>query len=232
MVDGIDGSGKSTIINAWKKFLSKSGNTIFDLKNYWLQTGHYPDISELKSYDFIFSAEPTYVGIGKTIRTELISADCDYPALAIAEAYALDRLILYKKIILPLLKNKKCVIQDRGVSTSLAYQPLTDKSLDFKKLAALPGNDLALKNSPNYLILAHLDPKIAIQRLDERTDKKDNSKFEKLNFLKKADQTFFSASYQKIFTAHKTKIHRLEGSQKIDIMEQEAVNLLKNILNK
>ena len=32
LIDGIDGSGKSTIIDAWKKYLSDAGNAVFDLK--------------------------------------------------------------------------------------------------------------------------------------------------------------------------------------------------------
>ena len=71
---------------------------------------------------------------------------------AIAQAYSLDRLILYKKIILPALADEKCVIQDRGVSTSLCYQTLSGQlKLDY--LSSLPGNAVALASAPNHLII-------------------------------------------------------------------------------
>ena len=55
MLDGIDGCGKSTIIQAWKDYLTAQGNAIFDLKKYWQETGHYPELSELKII-LLFSA--------------------------------------------------------------------------------------------------------------------------------------------------------------------------------
>ena len=174
MLDGIDGSGKSTIIEIWKNYLAEQGNAIFDLKEYWKKNGSYPDYNELKSYDFIFSGEPTYVGIGQVIREELIKKGSNYPPLAIAGAYALDRLILYNKIIIPALKNGKCVIQDRGVSTSLCYQPITEPALTVKKLSVLPGNDLALKHRPDHLVLLSIDAKTALKRLEKRVTKQDN----------------------------------------------------------
>ena len=137
MLDGIDGSGKSTILQAWKEDLAAQGNGIFDLKNYWQTAGRYPELSEMKAYDFIFSCEPTYTGVGSVIRDELVRRP-GYPPQAIAHAFSLDRLVLYTKIIIPLLKEGKCVIQDRGVSSSLAYQSLQSEDLSFEKLAALP----------------------------------------------------------------------------------------------
>ena len=68
MIDGIDGSGKSTVMKALKQYLTSQGNPIFDLKKYWLEHNNHPELKEIKSYDFIFSCEPTYIGTGKKIR--------------------------------------------------------------------------------------------------------------------------------------------------------------------
>ncbi len=231
MIDGIDGSGKSTIIQIWKDYLASQGNTIFDLKHYWQTTGKYPELDEIKGYDFIFSCEPTYAGIGKVIREELIKNGADYSARALVEAYSLDRLVLYKKIILPLLANQKIVIQDRGVSTSLAYQNIQNPEFTFEKIGEFPGNQLALENRPDHLIIPKISAEKAMARLAGRFDKSDDAIFEKIDFLKKATQTFYSEDYQKIFTDRGTNVHYLNAENELDIMNQEAVELLKNLIN-
>ncbi len=230
MIDGIDGSGKSTVVQAWKEYLASQGNTVFDLKQYWQTTGKYPELDEMKSYDFIFSCEPTYTGIGKVIREELVQQGKNYPHRAIVEAFSLDRLVLYNKIIIPLLTNGKIVIQDRGVSTSLAYQSLKDEEFNFAKIAEFPGNKLALANKPDHLIIAKISAEQAAARISARFDKNDNAIFEKLDFLKKTTAVFYSDEYQKIFTDRGTQIHYLNAESEIDIMKQEAIDLLKKLI--
>ncbi|OGH87456.1 MAG: hypothetical protein A3J93_02900 [Candidatus Magasanikbacteria bacterium RIFOXYC2_FULL_42_28] len=230
LIDGIDGSGKSTVIETWKKYLVAQGNAIFDLKEYLKKTGEYPKLSELNGYDFIFSAEPTYAGVGAVIRDELIKNGTTYPVEAVAEAYALDRLILYTKIIIPLLKDGRVIIQDRGISTSLAYQSLAHKNFTMKKISALPGNNLALTHRPDHLILVKTNPTTSAQRLSGRAQKQDNVIFENLPFLKKSHRQFFGTELKKIFIKRGTAIHQLNGNAKIGIMKAEATALLKQIL--
>ncbi len=231
MVDGIDGSGKSSAIDAWKDYLTKEGNTLFDLKHYWKTHGTYPKYSELKSYDFILSGEPTYAGVGKVIRDELIATGNSYPQSAVAEAYSLDRLILYTNIIIPALRDGKCVIQDRGVSTSLCYQPLADSAITTQFLQSLSGNALALEHAPTVLVLVSVDVDLAMRRLTARTHKQDNVIFEKHSFLEKAAATFANADYQALFTSRGTTIHTLSGDDEIGIMKEKSVDLLKKILS-
>lgn len=230
MIDGIDGSGKSTIIQVWKDFLAGQGNAIFDLKHYWQTSGKYPELHEMKSYDFIFSCEPTYTGVGKVIREELVRNGANYPPRAVVEAFSLDRLILYNKIIIPLLADGKAVIQDRGISTSLVYQSLQNKKFTFKKIAEFPGNKLALENRPNHLVVAKISAEKAMSRISGRFDKNDNVIFEKLDFLKKAGEIFYSSRYKKIFTAKGANVHYLNAEAEFDIMKQEATKLLQQIL--
>lgn len=230
MLDGIDGCGKSTVIQAWKNHLTSRGNAVFDLKKYWQDTGRYPQLSELKSYDFIFSCEPTYTGIGQVIRQELVKKDTNYPPRAVAEAFSLDRLVLYTKIIIPLLKEGRCVIQDRGISSSLAYQTAQNPELTFKIISSLVGNQLALEYNPEHLILLDLKPEEAMRRLDGRGGKKDNVIFERLDFLTKLNKQYRSKKFKEIFSERGTKIHLLPTDVKIDIMNKEAVSLLQKIL--
>lgn len=230
MIDGIDGSGKSTIVQAWKEYLTNQGDAIFDLKHYWQTTNKYPGLEEIK-YDFIFSCEPTFTGIGKVIREELVKTGTNYPARAIVEAFSLDRLVLYNKIIIPSITNGKIVIQDRGVSTSLAYQSLQHPEFNFKKIAEFPGNQLALEKRPDHLIIAKISPEKAAARIGSRFDKNDDAIFEKLDFLKKATEIFYSDEYQNIFKEKGTTVHYLNTEAEIDIMKQEAIELLKKLIH-
>lgn len=231
MVDGIDGSGKSSVIDAWKEYLTAQGNTIFDLRDTWKKRGAYPEYSELKSYDFIFSGEPTYVGVGKVIREELIAKNNNYTQNAIAEAYALDRLVLYKKIIIPALEDGKCVIQDRGVSTSLCYQTVGDTKLSFEEVAALEGNALALAYAPNHLVLIEANTNIAIERLSKRLEKQDNVIFEKNVFLEMASAQFKNPAFLNLFKERNTAVHYLSGNDELGIMKHKSIDLLKQLLS-
>lgn len=231
MIDGIDGSGKSTAVQAWKDYLTAQGETIFDLKHFWQTSGKYPELHEIKSYDFVFSCEPTFTGIGKVIREELIKNGAGYPAQALAEAYSLDRLVLYKKILIPVLSSGKCVIEDRGVSTTLAYQSLQNPEFTFEKLSQFVGNALALENRPDHLVIAKVSPATANARIKNRFDKNDDAIFEKLEFQKKSAEVYYSPEYQKIFTDRGTKIHYLNADAEIDIMKEESVNLLKKLIS-
>lgn len=233
MIDGIDGSGKSTVVHVWKDYLKEQGKTIFDLKDYQKEFNRYPDFTEANSCDFIFSHEPSSAGIGKVIREEFIRNNTDYPAYAIAEAYALDRLIIYKKMIVPALaENEKIIISDRAVCTSLCYQHILDpKNLTFDVLAKIPGNAFTLKYPPQHLILMDIAPDKAFARISGRVEKNDNAIFEKLDFLKKAAGIYRSEEYQRFFTKLGTKIHYLNAETEIDIMKQEATELLKQLIN-
>lgn len=230
MIDGIDGSGKSTVVEAWKTYLQESGYKIFDLKKYFLENDRYPSEEEFKEADFIFSAEPTHTGIGKILRHELINNKNQYSPESIAEAHSLDRAILYSKIIIPAIKNGQNIIQDRGLSTSLVYQPTHDPALTMSKIAKYAGNKLAARYRPDHLVIMNIDADLACSRLDSRFEKQDNAIFEKQDFLRAAADKFGSTELKNFFLELNTEVHYLSGKEKIDIMKESGINLLKNIL--
>ncbi|MEK7644138.1 MAG: hypothetical protein AAB390_02440 [Patescibacteria group bacterium] len=231
IIDGIDGSGKSTIINNWTTYLRSQNKKIFILKDYWREFHTHPTFAEIEKYDVVISAEPTNVWTGLAIREELIKNGNDYPAETIAEAYALDRFMLYRRLIIPYLNLGKIVIQDRGVSTSLCYQPIQSQNLSMDDVAVIEGNALALKHAPDHLVIADVPAEIALARLDERTDKQDTAIFEKLDFLQKARTKFTDENYLSYFKKQGTKIHILDTNEKVDIMESIAVRLLEEMLS-
>ena len=70
-----------------------------------------------------------------------------------------------------------------------------------------------------------------MQRLGERTAKKDNVIFEKLEFQSKLAKIFESPDFKNIFLTRGTKIFDLSAEEKIDIMEEEAKKLLIKLIN-
>lgn len=207
MIDGLDGSGKGVIATTLREYEEKKGNRVFDLREYWEETANIPELEEIKDYKFIISSEPTNALIGKVIREELIKKHParEYSGLSTAHAFALDREILYKKLLVPALMQGKTVIQERGVITSLIYQPVQGEQITLVDIMKLPGNAFALKHAPTILILTDIDPDIAMQRLKERK-KQDHAIFEELLFQRKIASRYKSDWLKKICEKNKTVI--------------------------
>ena len=206
MIDGLDGSGKGTVVNALKVHLEKT-KKVFDLRDYEKEKNDIPECEEVKDYDILISCEPTYSCIGRMIREEIVrDNNRKYSALTTAHAFALDREILYRKLIIPALHQGKTVIQERGVVTSLVYQPVQHERLTLMDIMNIPGNRLALENPPNVLIITQVSPDIVIQRLKQREHKKDNAIVEELVFQRKIAERYESAWLKQLFESKKSKV--------------------------
>lgn len=230
IVDGIDGSGKGTVVDYFKQHFLGKGKKILDLKDYWRRKHTLPQPEDLKPYDLIISAEPTFSLVGLAIRDEIVRHNNRvYSALATAQAFALDRFILYQRIIIPALESGKMVIQERGVTTSLVYQPIQKESLTLAKILSLEGNQHALEYRPDYLIITILDPKEAIRRLNKRKKKRDFAIFEKEKFLNQAQSRFKAVWFKKIFSRRGTKIFYLDTAGAKKENKEKAIRLLKQI---
>ena len=201
MVDGLDGSGKGVVVDSLKDWAIKKKLKVLDLREYWKTKQGFPDI---KGYDAIISAEPTFTGWGKKIRGHLIKTGSKASGEEIAEAYSKDRKELYGQIIIPALKQKKYIFQERGVVTSLVYQPLQE-GMNLEKVMDLEGNKFCLSHPPDLLILTVVNPEVVMKRLDKR-EKKDNAIFEKLDFQKKIKVIYESNWLKKIFEDKGTKV--------------------------
>jgi len=226
IIDGPDGSGKSTVVQGLAGYLKSKGKKVFDLKDYWKHSHSLPEPEELYDYDVIVSAEPTFSLVGGAIRDELVKDNHRfYSAFTTATAFALDRLILYQRIIIPLLKKGKTVIQDRSVTTSIVYQPIQAEQISLKKILSLEGNQLALKYRPDILIIADIKPELCIQRLEGRSEKQDNVIFENLEFQKKAYKRFKSKWFRKLFEERGSKVAYLDTSRSKEEVVNEAIRI-------
>ena len=232
VIDGIDGSGKGTIVSSLRKWATKKGLRIFDLREYWTSNHSLPEQEDFQDFDVIVSAEPTFSLVGSAIRDELVRENKrEYSALTTAQAFALDRNILYKRVIIPALELGKYIFQERSVTTSITFQPVQAEPLPLKKILELEGNRLALKYRPDLLIILDVKPEIAIKRLMQR-DKQDKAIFEKLNFQKKIDNRFKSKWFRDMFEKLGSKVVYLDANGTVNEAEKKALEIWKNFLER
>ena len=158
--------------------------------------------------DIIITSEPTYMGIGKYIRDELISnnSEVKYSSQTIAEAYALDRRILYENLIVPALETGIDVYQSRSLSSSIVYQ---------RQSAIDEGQ--------------HFDVKELNLRLENR-EKRDDCIFENLEFQLKLKEQYESDDFKKIFELKGVKVIYLDAGKSLKHSECLAEEFYKNNL--
>jgi dTMP kinase len=232
MVDGIDGSGKAAIIKSLTDWAENKKLKILDLKDYWKTKHTFPQPEEIAQYDCLISAEPTFSMVGQAIREEIIRENNRaYSAQTTSEAFSLDREILYRRIIIPALEQRKIIFQERGVTTSIIYQPIQKEPLELEKILNLSGNKLALEYRPDLIIIALVDPKEAVKRLAER-DKKDYSIFEKLPFLEKIAERFAAPWFRELMEKSGSKVVYLKTDKTVYDTINETTAIWENFLKK
>jgi thymidylate kinase len=176
-----------------------------------------------------FTSEPTRTWVGAAIRFELSRTDSPYSGESLAHAFALDREIMYKRLIIPALEAGKTVIQDRGVCTSLVYQPIMEGGMSLRKLLKLPGNALALRYAPDALILTDLDPEVAVERLRGRCEES-RGVFADLAFLRRVTKRFRSTWFSLLFHHYGCSVHSFNTDIPREIMQDRSEQLLAQLL--
>lgn len=226
VIDGIAGSGKSTIVRSWKEWVRAQNVQTFDLLEWTQSNDTPPTLEDIKAADVLFTFEPTKQWIGSAIRHEMSHGA--YTGVEHAHAFALDRLIAYRRLIIPALNAGKTIIQDRSVSSSIAYQPIMPGGPELDDLLNLPGNKLALEHAPTHLVLTKIAPEDVISRLKRNDDSK--GVFEDIELLKQIYERYQSDWYRELFIQAGTRIHDLDTSTQLDTTIQHATSLLTSLL--
>ena len=135
VLEGIDGSGKSTQVKLLKKYFEGQGFLV------------------------ILTKEPTNdSSVSKKIR-QILNKEVIVEAKKLQELFIQDRKEHLEKLIIPSLKDGKIVISDRYYFSTIAYGESAAVSREW--LIEKNSNFLA----PDISIIVDLDPKICIERI-------------------------------------------------------------------
>ena len=226
VLDGIDGCGKSTILQFFGQEFENRGKTSFNVAEHIKTTRTFPRYEDLPPADVLLSAEPTHVWTGAAIRGEIISNKAEYSAMETAQLFAIDRHMLYNRIILPALSAGKIVLQDRSFLTTLVYQPVQG-GITEKEILALPGNVLADANCPQAFIQVECPVDIALERLHKRSGKKDDSIFERAETLEKLRNAFMSSWFLEYLNHKGIKRMVLPNNEELDRTRLAVAKLIQ-----
>ncbi|MGQ9812199.1 MAG: dTMP kinase [Dissulfurimicrobium sp.] len=138
VIEGIDGTGKTTLAQALNRRLIKNG------------------------YDAIVTFEPTDSPWGKRLREGFLHKE----RLPIEEEINLfleDRRDHVKNLILPALNDGRIIVCDRYYFSTMAYQGA--RGIDIDKIRI---ENEAFAPTPDIMFILELDPALALRRICEK----------------------------------------------------------------
>ncbi|MBI2484776.1 hypothetical protein HYW18_01345 [Candidatus Uhrbacteria bacterium] len=233
-IEGNEAAGKSFLVDAVRAWAESQSKRALDLVAFGAKHHRLPLPEELDGFDILLSREPSPAWIGEAIRWEFVQRDArPYSGKEIAEAFALDRLVLYRRVLIPAFERGMVVCSDRSVASSIVYQPITEPDpLSLEEIISLPGNHLALEYGPTHLVVVLADPHEAAGRIAERTHKQDNARFEVLPFMQKLDERYRAPWFQTFWQSRGAHISLLDTSHTDTSQTQhEAQKIITSILS-
>ena len=199
VLEGGEGSGKTTIANYLVKRLSSEG------------------------YDVMYTREPGGVKISEEIRNIILDVNnTDMDTRTEALLYAASRRQHLVEKIIPALEADKIVICDRYIDSSLAYQGyarrigMTNiKTLNSFAIRKENTNELYL---PNLSIYLDVDPVLGLERIYNRDDT--------LNRLDKEELSFHQDVRRGYIIAYNLEeyIEMFDASKPLEEVEKEVYN--------
>ena len=223
LCDGIDGSGKGVVSKTIGDFFNRGHSDVFDVTEFSKKEGYIPSWEDVKGNfpegGALLVAEPTYCGIGKIIREEFIKNGSTHDVMSVAQAYSLDRAILFDRLVGPAIESGITVVMDRGVFATQVYQPVQgemfegyDREYILGIVRGLSGNQREMEYVPGLIMLPDVDPKIAMERLGVRS-KKDDALFEEANFQNRIAEVYASKRIEDWYTRRGSKIVHLPQNE-------------------
>ena len=201
-IEGIEGVGKSTNINAIKGYLTQ------------------------KKIDFIITREPGGTLLAEKIRDLLLEANNDEKLSELSELLLIfaSRAQHLEKLIKPALTKGKWVICDRFTDATYAYQG-EGRGLDWGKISQL--EELVQEHlRPDLTIILDLDPRLGLERAKGRGEL-DRFEQEKMEFFTKV-----RTAYLKIAAADPERCIVIDASSELAEVSAQLLTALDNKLTK
>ena len=198
--EGIDGSGKSTVINALNQ----------KLHEYFLKNN--------LSIDLIQTREPGGYNnlLAEKIRDLILDKNYQMPDITEALLFAASRSAHVELTIKPALIQKKIVLCDRFLDSSIVYQGYVKKL--GKKLIAKINKCATNKISPDIIFYFKIDPSLAQKRMNN--DNRSNNRID--NMEEKFHQNV-ALYYEKHF-AHKSNVVKIDASSTIETIIDKCLD--------
>ena len=245
VVDGLDGIGKGVIERALIEYEQKLGRAVFDTIAHSRGWDSLPELKDfwrppVPHFNTIVTAEPTYAGIGKTIREEIIAQNQrDYSIESQIRTYADDRLVQMTRFANPARINGVRDLRSRCVAASLTYQVLgaQNRGMSLEEARNLvlsqEGNQLALEWAPNLLIIPTIESaEEVIKRIQERkkNQKDDHSIFDNLKFQERLKDHYEDAWLKELFEGNGTTVAYINAGISIQSTGEQAREIYSSFL--
>jgi dTMP kinase len=170
-IEGIDGTGKTTLAEGLRRDLGARG------------------------IDTVLLREPGGVELSERIRTLVTDATLNVGARAEALLYAAARAQLVQEAVRPALSAGRWVLLDRFTDSSLAYQG-GGRCLEIEQISAL--NAFATGGlEPDRTLLLRLDLASALARRRVRTEDADRLERELEGFFLRVDEAYLALAREK-----------------------------------
>ncbi len=198
-LEGIEGAGKSTVIDFIENFITNSG------------------------YDVVKTREPGGTAIGEQVREILLNKNndklTDDTELLLIFAARAQHL---SEIILPNLTSNKIVLCDRFIDASYAYQG-AGRGIEQSKINLLE-NWVMPDIKPDLTFLLDLDPKIAFERTNKRSDA-DRFESEDIHFFEKIRQYYLERAENE-----PERFRVINSELSLEDVQEQIKNILKDIV--
>ncbi len=198
-LEGIEGAGKSTVIDFIENFITSSG------------------------YDVVKTREPGGTAIGEQVREILLNKNndklTDDTELLLIFAARAQHL---SEIILPNLTSNKIILCDRFIDASYAYQG-AGRGIEQSKINLLE-NWVMPDIKPDLTFLLDLDPKIAFERTNKRSDA-DRFESEDIHFFEKIRQYYLERAENE-----PERFRVINSELSLEDVQEQIKNILKDMV--
>jgi dTMP kinase len=196
-LEGVEGSGKSTIINFIKDSLETSGKKV------------------------VVTREPGGIDIAEQIRSVILDRkNTKMEGRTEALLYAAARRQHLVEKVIPSLNEGNIVLCDRFIDSSLAYQGYA-RGLGIKEVYSI--NKFAIENlMPDLTLYLDLDPQIGLNRIAKNKGREINRlDLEEINFHVKVQE-----GYEEVLKMFPERMVRIDANQEIEKVLADITKVL------